>query len=34
MSHELNLAINDLREQMKWGERMVASAAQTKNAAE
>lgn len=31
---ELNAAIEDLREQMKWGERMIASIRQTNKAAE
>ncbi len=32
--HELSRAIHDLREQMKWGEQMLASLHQTSNAAE
>jgi DNA-binding transcriptional MerR regulator len=31
---ELDQAINDLRDQMKWGEKMIASIRQTRNAAE
>ena len=31
---ELNDAINDLRDQLKWGEKMIASASQQRNAAE
>ncbi|MEM7076110.1 MAG: MerR family DNA-binding transcriptional regulator [Pseudomonadota bacterium] len=31
---ELTAAINDLRDQMKWGEKMIASIRQTKRAAE
>lgn len=32
--HELDATINDLRNQMKWGEKMIASIRQTRNAAE
>lgn len=31
---ELNDAINDLRDQLKWGEKMIASVSQQRNAAE